>query len=225
MLFSYLDRILNKYFPTNKRIYTDKDFNQPWKRALRAAYYTACILLGIVVITGFIAFTMLVLAGVLMNIYATAPVAAAAISTVMMGLIEWGAITSLITGIFALGPLLFSKTAWLFKLVPPDQPYNMVDALRDTYATIALILTPITFLITQIGYWFSWWDKPKKDKTPTPERKIDIKAQISTEDQGEALSSSPTPIRLSNSKGAEEEEPQAEIRASTTCCYKKRKIS
>ena len=163
---SQLKELFHKYFPDNKSVNTDPAFNQLWKRFLRAGYYAACLILGMTLITGLIALTMLILASALMAVYATSPGVAATLSTIMMGLVEWGPLATILTGVLLLGPWLFNKTAWLFKLIPAEESYNFADALRDTYHVISpvlsFILRPVAFLLTHIGAFFGWWDAPKK---------------------------------------------------------------
>jgi hypothetical protein len=164
---SQLRKFFYKYFPDNKRINVDPKFNSFWMKFLRSGYYSGCLILGMTAIAGLIALTMLILATVLMSIYLTAPVTAATISTIMIGLAEWGSLATVLTGVLLLGPWLFNKTAWLFKLTPPDEPYNFLDALRDAYHVVShvlsLLLRPVIFLLTHIGAFFSWRDATKKE--------------------------------------------------------------
>lgn len=166
---SQLKELFLRYFPNNKRVNTDPLFNAFWKKCLRAAYYAGCILLGMTLVTGFITLTLLILASILMSVYVTSPGVAAALSIVMIGLVEWGSLATTLTGVLFLGPWLFNKTAWLFKLVPPDEPYNVVDCLRDTYHVGSKLLAPVIFLLTFIGAALFWWDTPQKASVLTKE--------------------------------------------------------
>ncbi len=124
-----------RHYAPKPSLVTEPPYNSVAKKCLRLLYYAFCMAVGIIALWGLKVLLTLILAKILLATYASHPAWVGPLSETIMGLLTWGKLAGTLLGILFLGPLLFDKSAWLFKLMPPKESYNILDFFRDLKST------------------------------------------------------------------------------------------